>query len=50
MNELVSVVVPCYKSEHTLDDTLKSVFEQNHSDWEVIIVNDCPLECSMPSP
>ncbi|MEM6517248.1 MAG: glycosyltransferase family A protein [Bacteroidota bacterium] len=36
----VSIIIPCYNSEDTLDDTLKSVVNQSFSNWEAIIVND----------
>lgn len=37
---LVSIIIPCYNSQSTLDDTLKSVVNQEFQDWEAIIVND----------
>jgi glycosyltransferase involved in cell wall biosynthesis len=37
---LISIIIPCYNSEHTLEDTLISVKDQNFEDWEAIIVND----------
>ncbi|MGB1307999.1 MAG: glycosyltransferase family 2 protein [Oceanihabitans sp.] len=40
MNPMVSIIIPCYNSETTLEDTLVSVFNQNFQDWEVIMVND----------
>jgi glycosyltransferase involved in cell wall biosynthesis len=40
MNELVSVVVPCYNQAIFLDEALDSVFNQTHENWECIIVND----------
>lgn len=36
----ISVIVPCYNQEKYLDDTLKSVKKQTHSNWECIIVDD----------
>lgn len=40
MKPILSIVIPCYKSEKTLEATLKSVIEQDYQDWEGILVND----------
>jgi len=41
MNDpIVSIVVPCYKQAHFLDEALQSVKEQTFINWECIIVND----------
>lgn len=37
---LVSIVVPCYKQAHYLNQSLQSVLEQTFTNWECIIVND----------
>lgn len=37
---LVSVVIPYFKLDHYVEDTLRSVFEQEHPRLEVIVVND----------
>lgn len=37
---LISIVVPCYKQAHFLDDCLTSVLQQSHTEWECIVVND----------
>lgn len=39
-NNLVSIIVPCFKQAHYLDDALTSVKEQTHTNWECIIVDD----------
>ncbi|MBD0726558.1 hypothetical protein B6A10_15400 [Flavobacterium sp. L1I52] len=36
----VSIIVPCYKQAHFLDEALQSVLEQTYIHWECIIVND----------
>lgn len=36
----VSIVIPAYNSATTITETLKSVFAQTFSNWEVIVVND----------
>lgn len=40
MNELVSVVVPCYNQAKYLPEALLSILNQTHQNWECIIVND----------
>lgn len=39
-DELVSVVIPCFKQAHLLGDAVQSVAEQTYKSWECIIVND----------
>jgi glycosyltransferase involved in cell wall biosynthesis len=39
-SHLVSVVIPAYNAEATLDDTLRSVRSQTHRDLEIIVVDD----------
>ena len=39
-NPIVSIIVPCYKQAHFLNDALNSVLEQTYINWECIIVND----------
>src|SRR5690554_1163693 len=40
MDPKVSIIIPCYNSEATLEETLNSVKAQEFEDWEAIIVND----------
>ncbi|WP_178984742.1 glycosyltransferase family 2 protein [Winogradskyella helgolandensis] len=40
MHPKVSIIIPCYNSEPTLNETLQSIFDQNYDDWEAIMVND----------
>jgi glycosyltransferase involved in cell wall biosynthesis len=40
MNPKLSIIIPCYNSECTLDKTLESVVAQSYNNWEAIIVND----------
>ena len=37
---LVSVIVPAYKAEATIDETLQSVRSQTYPHLDVIVVND----------
>lgn len=38
----ISIIVPCYKSEHTIDICINSILGQNYNQqaWELIIVDD----------
>ncbi len=40
MTPKLSIVIPCYNSQETLEQTLQSVFDQDYELWEAIIVND----------
>jgi glycosyltransferase involved in cell wall biosynthesis len=39
-NELVSVVIPAFNAERTIDETLLSVRSQTHENLEIILVDD----------
>lgn len=41
MNELISVVIPTYNRENTIEKCLESVLNQTYSNIEVIVVDDC---------
>jgi glycosyltransferase involved in cell wall biosynthesis len=40
MGVQVSIIVPCYKQAHFLNESLQSVLSQVYTNWECIIVND----------
>jgi glycosyltransferase involved in cell wall biosynthesis len=40
MNPILSIIIPCFNAEATLESTLESVFNQDFQDWETIIIND----------
>lgn len=44
MKSFVSIVVPCYNLAQYLDEALQSIYDQTHSNWECIIVNDGSLD------
>jgi glycosyltransferase involved in cell wall biosynthesis len=37
---LISVIIPAYNAEKTIQETIESVLNQTFSDWELIVVND----------
>jgi glycosyltransferase involved in cell wall biosynthesis len=37
---LVSVIIPCYRQAHYLDDAIQSVLAQTYRHFEIIVVND----------
>ena len=37
---LVSIIIPCYNAEKTLEKTLESIFNQTYNNYEIIVVND----------
>lgn len=39
-SELVSVIIPCYKQAHFLNEAIDSVLAQTHPHYEVIVVDD----------
>lgn len=43
---LVSVIMPVYNAEKYLVDTLKSIFTQDYTDIEIVLVDDCSKDRS----
>ena len=39
-NDLISVIIPAYKSEKYIENCLDSVINQTYSNIEIIVVND----------
>lgn len=46
IDKLVSVIMPIYNAEKYLNDTLKSIFEQNYKNIEIVLVDDCSKDRS----
>jgi len=36
----ISIIIPCYNSQDTLEDTLDSIANQDFGNWEALIIND----------
>lgn len=45
--KLVSVVTPVYNAGRFLDDTIRTVQGQAHTDWELIFIDDCSTDNSV---
>ena len=43
----VSIVVPVYNAERFLEQTLQSVIQQDFTDWELLLINDCSTDNSV---
>jgi len=39
-NPLISIIIPAYNAERFIGDTLQSIQEQTHPNWEAIVVDD----------
>lgn len=40
MSDLISIIMPVYNREEFVRDSIQSVLNQSHSNWELLIVND----------
>ncbi len=38
---MISIITPAYNAEKSIAKTIESVLAQTHTDWEMIIVDDC---------
>ena len=43
-NSKVSIILPVYNGEKFISDSVNSILNQTHTDWELIIVNDCSTD------
>jgi len=44
---LISIVITCYNQGHFIEDAIKSVIIQSHTNWELIIIDDCSTDNSL---
>jgi len=44
----VSIVIPAYNAEKTVRQTVESVIAQSFTDWEMIVVDDCSQDGTLP--
>ena len=47
MDDLISVVVPCFNAEKTIADTIVSVLSQTHKNLECVVIDDCSTDNSL---
>ena len=44
MSDLVSIIMPSYNTSQYIADSINSVINQTHTNWELIIVDDCSTD------
>lgn len=44
MKNTISIIMPAYNSETTIEESINSVLYQTYKNWELIIVNDCSID------
>lgn len=47
MKLIISIIIPCYNSENTLDDCLKAVYSSSYKNFEVILIDDGSTDSSI---
>lgn len=46
MEELISIIIPAYNAEKTIEKCLRSIINQSYKDIQLIIVNDGSTDCT----
>jgi glycosyltransferase involved in cell wall biosynthesis len=46
MEEMISIILPCYNQGIYLGEALESIIKQTYRNWEAIIVNDGSSDCT----
>lgn len=41
---MVSIVMPAYNAERTIEEAIKSIIDQTYKNWELIIIDDCSTD------
>ena len=44
MKDLVSIITPTFNSEKYISETIKSIQAQTHTNWELLITDDCSTD------
>jgi glycosyltransferase involved in cell wall biosynthesis len=47
MEDIVSIITPCYNCEQFIAQTIESVFAQTYQKWEMMIIDDCSTDGSI---
>lgn len=47
METKISIIITVYNTEAFLEDTIRSVLEQEETDWELLLVDDCSTDKSV---
>lgn len=47
VNDLVSIVVPVYNAERFINETIQTVLDQTHTNWELILIDDASTDNSI---
>ena len=43
--DLISIVVPVYRAENYIEETLDCVRAQTYTNWELLLIEDCGPTC-----
>ena len=49
MKELVSIIVPVYRAEAYLAETIAMIQAQTWQEWELLLIDDCSPDNSVES-
>lgn len=44
MNKMISIIIPTYNAAKYIEETMRSVFSQTYTPFEIVIVDDCSLD------
>jgi glycosyltransferase involved in cell wall biosynthesis len=48
--DLISIVVPVYRAENYIEETLDCVRAQTYTNWELLLIEDCGPDHSSKDP